>query len=60
MVKEEYGSGEAFVNLRRGIYNYLKNNTTIENCYAVVKYIDELVPIEMGYSVINRLLFREK
>ena len=44
--KEDRGSGEAFAELKKYIIGFLKNDVSIERCFAVMKCIDELVAVE--------------
>lgn len=42
------GSKSAFDELRNYLISFLKPETTVEKCFAVVKYIDELVEAEIN------------
>lgn len=51
--KEYRGSRKAFEELRDYIVDFMKNQVTIEKCYAVVKGIDELIEVELNDKLIG-------
>lgn len=53
-VEKEYrGCQKAFEELREYIINFMGNQVTVEKCYAIVKYIDELVEAELSDKLLG-------
>ena len=44
----------AFREFRNFLYHFMEGNSTVEKCYAVVKYIDEKIEYEFRYNIVNK------
>lgn len=44
--REEYGREQAFEKLKKFVTNFFNHKVSVERCFAIVKYIDDLVEIE--------------
>lgn len=51
--KQQKGHRKAFNELRDFLVSYMKTGITVEKCFAVVKYIDELVEVEIDYKLLE-------
>lgn len=52
--KTEKGYMRAFSELKDYVKEFLANEITTEKCYAIVKYIDELVEVEIDTSLLEK------
>lgn len=68
--KKDKGSGRAFAELKRYIVEFFKHGYDTEKCFAVIKYIDELIEAEVpsyllenhnivSYSYMNKKYYDE-
>lgn len=51
--KQEKGCIEAFGELRTFMFDFMEPDVTIEKCFAVVKYIDDLVEVEISDKLLG-------
>ena len=51
---EDIGHKKAYAELKNSVCNWLQTGITLERCYAIVRYIDELVELEMR-SIVKRI-----
>lgn len=52
--KENLGELGAFREFRDFVIRFMGENSTVEKCYAIVKYIDEKIEYEFRYDIVYR------